>query len=89
MSVKDLQDVIRRLGPSQLQHLYIALELNHNDVQKQEVRANTHDIDLKAIAVLRFWQDQNGEDATKERILEALEYMGVKAELENIWNIHV
>ncbi|XP_072021658.1 uncharacterized protein [Amphiura filiformis] len=76
MSDSDFRAVIKQLDRDDLQKLYIELELQSQAVQKAEYRANTTDIELQAMEVLRMWRQEmrdKGQLATKEIILHALE----------------
>ena len=70
---RDFTDVVRVLGPSDLQRLYSALGVESNDVEKAEKRADTKDVDLIGRAVLVFWRKTSGQDATRQAILNAMD----------------
>ncbi|XP_072043961.1 uncharacterized protein [Amphiura filiformis] len=86
----DLKSIIRQLGRDDLQHLYVELEISHQDVEKAEYRANSRDIELQAMEVLRFWRDMNGTEASRSAILNALtecENQEAVENLEEIWSV--
>ena len=88
ISDRDLKTVIKQLSRDDLQNLYIELELTAGTVQKAEYRANTTDVELKAMEVLREWRRDKGPQATKTAILDALtecNKIEVVEELTKIW----
>ena len=70
-SQADFCDITNKLGPNQLQHLFHNLGISQRDIEHAEVSANTSDTRLKARAVLRWWKQTKGRDATREALFEA------------------
>ena len=92
ISDQNLEYVVDLLGPSDLQHLFNALDIPHRDVEKAEMKANTNDVNIQAMYVMRHWRSIRGVRATKEAILEALQRCNNiqnKEELEIYWNMRV
>ncbi len=62
--------------------------MSEQDVEKAEKGANTHDVELKARAVLRHWKKMKGRDATRDILLDALgrcRNEEAKLKLQNTW----
>ena len=86
----DFDDVIKLLGPADLERLFHALDLQSTDIEKAQENVSLNDVDLKARNVLLFWRKTKGKAATRERILEALkkcENRNAVQQLEATWNI--
>ncbi|XP_072022993.1 uncharacterized protein [Amphiura filiformis] len=75
ISETDLSDVARKaeLGWDDLNHIFVELGLKGPDIENAVRKADTKDFQLQSINVLRFWRHTNGEGATREAIIEALE----------------
>ena len=76
------------MGPAELQHLFHQLGIPSAEIEKAEIKAGTLDVDLKARKVLETWRQRNDEEATREKILCALEECGyryAKKILEKKW----
>ncbi|XP_072049912.1 uncharacterized protein [Amphiura filiformis] len=85
----EIGDIIKQLGPDDLQKLYSALGLSSQQVQKIESGTETTDVDLRARCVLEFWRESN-QQASHNAILDALEKCQnreAKEKLETLWNI--
>ncbi|XP_072015334.1 uncharacterized protein [Amphiura filiformis] len=92
LSRKDINNVAdkAKLGRDQLKHLFIELDIPSSDIANAERRADTRDFKLQAIEVLQFWQQSNGEKATRNEIINALEECGfieAKEILEKKWSL--
>ncbi|XP_072051601.1 uncharacterized protein [Amphiura filiformis] len=90
ISDEDITDIISLLGRDDLHKLFYALELPSTDIDKAEIKAGTLDVDLKARKVFETWRQRNGQQATQERILCALEECGnndAKEKLEDKWKL--
>ena len=67
----DLHQVVEELGPGELRHFFHKLGISQRDIEHAEVSADTTDTRLKARAVLRWWKQRNGQDATREALFAA------------------
>ncbi|XP_072048939.1 uncharacterized protein [Amphiura filiformis] len=86
----DFGDVIKLLGPDDLQKIFCELDLTSQQIEKAERSAGTHDVELTAKSVFQFWRKERGQQATHFAILEGLEScenLEAKEELEEKWNI--
>ena len=86
----DLMVVIKQLGRDDLQKLFLELDIRFQDVGKAEYRANTTDVDLKAMHVLRHWRQEKGPDATRVTVLTALkecEQLDAMETVKMMWGI--
>ena len=70
-STADFSEVINALGPDELQHLFHNLGISQQDIEHAERSADTADTRLKAWAVLNWWKQTKGKDATCEALFEA------------------
>ena len=90
ISDADFGDITKVLGKDDLQNLFYALGLLHQDIEKAERSADTKDVNLCAKEVLRFWRKQNGHLATRKAVIEALataeNRYGIE-QLEVKWNL--
>ncbi|XP_072014911.1 LOW QUALITY PROTEIN: uncharacterized protein [Amphiura filiformis] len=90
ISDRCISDIINLLGPDDLRNLFYALDLPSRVIDKAEIKAGTSDVDLKARRVLETWRQRNGQQATQERVLCALEECGNKdarERLEDKWRM--
>ena len=71
---KDIRDVAENanLLHKDLKKLFIELDMKQSDIENAERNADTTDVQLKAMYVLQDWRKQNGQSATRRKILEAL-----------------
>ena len=86
----DIRDVIKHLGPDELQKLFFELELTSQQIQKAKRSTDTHDVELQAMSVFELWRKDRGQHATHFAILDGLEECDnrdAKEELEKKWNI--
>ena len=88
---KDIRDVARKaeLTYADLHHLYGELELSHAEIENQERIADTKDFMLQAKHVLIFWRQKKGKEATRVKLLTALQECKLsraKEILEERWN---
>ena len=89
MSGRDIGDVIRLLGTTDLQELLHALNIKDTDIEKEEKNASSDHPDLKARAVFNFWMKVNGNNATRQSILDALvkcDNIEATENLQDIWD---
>ena len=89
LSENHFRDVTQLLGPDDLQQLYHALNLTYSDVEKEERNADTTDVNIRALHVLRLWRNRLGRNATRKTILDALEKcrnMEARDILDYTWN---
>ena len=70
-SEDEFRDVTNELGPDELHHLFHNLGISQRDIEHAERSADTPDTRLKARAVLIWWKQTKGRDATLEALLEA------------------
>ena len=75
MTDQDIRDVANKaeLTHAELHHLYGELELSRTETENQERIADTRDVMLQAECVLTYWRQKNGKDATRKKILAALQ----------------
>ena len=71
LTEQDFREVTDELGPDELRHLFHILGISERDIEHAERSADTPDTRLKARAVLRWWKQTKGRDATHESLLEA------------------
>ena len=73
VSEQDICGVTDALGPDELQFLFHNLGINQRDIDVAEKEADTTNPRLKARAVLRWWRQTKGREATREALDEAKE----------------
>ena len=61
------------LQHNHLENLFVELELRADEIENAKRLADTNDFKLQAASVLRFWRETNGNAATKQGIINALE----------------
>ena len=89
MSDQDIEDVVDVLEPNELKHLYKELKVTTAD--KEEAIKENLDPKAEARLILKYFRQINGEEATREKIIDALKankltwYAAYK--LEQRWNI--
>ena len=89
MSDSDITDVVQELQIAELKTLYEQLGLTVQTVENEEVSAGVSDPKLRATRVLQRWRQMNGQSASRQRILYALEsckFRQTKQTLERKWN---
>ena len=89
MSSRDIGDVIRLLGATDLHELFYSLNIKHTDIEKEEKNASSDHPGLKARAVFNFWIKVNGNNATRQSILDALvksDNVEAAENLQDIWD---
>ena len=70
-SESDFCKVVEELGPYELWHLFNNLGISQRDIEHAEKGADTAVTRLKARAVLRWWKQTNGQNATREALFAA------------------
>ena len=90
VSDKDIADVVKELSQIELKHVYEELGLSHIEVENAEDEEKSNALDLKAKRVLRHWRQMNGSQASRKKILHALEkckYRNAMEELQEKWGV--
>ena len=90
VSDKDIRDIAKEaeLTFADLHNLYGKLDLSDAEIETQERIADTGDFMLQAERVLTYWRQKNGKEATRRKLLTALEECKcykAKEILENRW----
>ena len=88
----DIRDVANKaeLTHADLHHLYGELKLLHSEIEQQERIADTKDFMLQAERVLTFWRQKNGKEATRDKLMTALQECKLnraKEILEERWKL--
>ena len=90
MTDNDIDLVVRKVRLNDYDKLYTKLGLSDNDVEKQRANVTVNnDVHLKERKVLLFWREKNGHDATRMKIITALEEAGCKDtsdKLKTLWS---
>ena len=92
VSDKDIRDVAGNAGlrHSDLENLFVVLGLQADAIENAQRLAGTNDYKLQAASVLRSWRETNGNAATKQVIINALEecqYTGAVEILLGKWGM--
>ncbi|XP_072013987.1 NLR family CARD domain-containing protein 4-like [Amphiura filiformis] len=88
----DLWDVANeaKLCHADFKNLFIKLRIEASDVENAEHMTDSRDVKLRAIHVLQFWRKSSGREATRQKLIQALQECGLReAEqiLEEKWDI--
>ena len=75
ISNKDILVIAVKLGltGNQLIKLYLLLGLEDHDIENASRNAETQDVQLRAVKVLKHWREIKGKDATRSAILTSME----------------
>ena len=75
MSEKDIHDVTTKakLLANDFEHLYLELRMSVTDIERIKHDARDEPSDIQAYKVLKEWLQQNGDRATRQVIIDALE----------------
>ena len=75
VSDKDIRDVAMKIGLKRddLHKLYGELLLTLSEIEKEERNADTKDYSIQAVRIISFWREKNGKEATRKKILDALQ----------------
>ena len=93
ISDSDIRDIPKLLGPDDLQHLYYSpvLGLHKEAVERAEYDARHFEsCEITARRVLGMWRQEKGSEATRGKVLQALEESGcrdARRQLEEKWNL--
>ena len=92
ISDSDIIDIPKLLGPSDLQRLYYSpvLKLQKVAVEKAEYDARFESCDVRAWRVLEMWHKKAASEATRGKLLQALEEsgnIGASRKLKEKWNL--
>ena len=91
ISDSDIIDIPKLLGPSDLQRLYYSpvLGLQKVAVERAEYDDRFKTSDVRAWGVLEMWRKEKASEATRGKVLQALEDIGctdAKRTLEEKWS---
>ena len=92
ISDSDIREISKHLGPFDLRRLYYSpvLGLKKEAVEKAEYDARFETCDIRAWRVLGMWQQQKASEATRGKVLKALEECGcwdAMGKLAEKWNL--
>ena len=81
-----------KLEHAELHYLFAELGIDDADVENAERMADTKDFKLQARKVLKMWRTNNGRNATRKAIIDALtecDLIEAKEILEEKWTLVV